>query len=390
MAKRKSKKASKNNTIGLGKIIFTLAILTIVVIIGWRIKKNPASDAPYPYKISGQAKTELIDKAKDAQILFIGDRLGAGLDKFIQSFNQAASKNISEPLKIYNMSRDGLGLHRILNELKSLPKLPSLIIYYGSTQEFFETRAHPLQYQDFLFNKKIQDEDILSSVFMAFPDLSRVLYNPYTFYEFDLAAKPNSKVVIGAGPGKIEQMEMIFQIYEWELLELTKYVKENNSKLVLITSPINLDVPPKANCSLSEEGGLQIAINEMIEKLKNGKSKEVYDELKVLKAKHPSHARLLYLFGSTALEIGKTKEAKEALTQAATFDCATWRGSPVFNQIMRKVAAQSGLPLVDFDSQLNAMYGQNVLFFDEVNPQNIYTKAMLTKLGELTIRLLGL
>lgn len=390
MAKRKSKKASKNNTIGLGKIVFTLAILTFVVIVGWRIRKNPQSEAPYPYKITGQPTSEILASAKDAQILFIGDQLGAGLDKFMQSYNQAASKNISEPLKIFNMSRDGLGLHRTLNELKALSKLPSLIIYYGSTQEFFETRAHPLQYEDFLFNKKIQDEDILSSALMAFPDLSRVLYNPYTFYEFDLATKPNSKVVIGAGPGKLEQMEMIFQIYEWELWELVKYVKENNSKLVLITAPVNLDVPPKANCSFSEESGLQIALNEMMEKLKRGRSKEVYDELKILKAKHPSHAKLLYLFGSTALEIGKTKEAKEALTQAATFDCATWRGSPVFNQIMRKVAAQSGLPLVDFDSQLNAMYGQNVLFFDEINPQNVYTKAMLSKLGELTIRLLGL
>lgn len=390
MAKRKSKKASKNNTIGLGKIIFGLAVLTLFVIVGWRIKKNPQSEAPYPYKITGQPTSETLASAKDAQILFIGDRLGAGLDKFMQSYNQTASKNISEPLKIYNMSRDGLGLHRTLNELKALPKLPSLIIYYGSSQEFFETRAHPIQYEDFLFNKKIQDEDILSSALMAFPDLSRVLYNPYTFYEFDLAAAPNSKVVIGAGPGKLEQMEMIFQIYEWELWELVKYVKENNSKLVLITAPINLDVPPKSNCSFSEESGLQIAINELMEKLKKGRSKEVYDELKILKAKHPSHARLLYLYGSTALEIGKTKEAKELLTQAATFDCATWRGSPVFNQIMRKVAAQAGLPLVDFDSQLNAMYGQNVLFFDEINPQNVYTKAMLSKLGELTIRLLGL
>ncbi len=390
MAKKKRKKASKNNGIGLFKKLFIVSLLALCGYMGWRIHQNPLSLAPYPYKISGQPNPEALAKAADAQVLFIGDRLGVGLNKFLGSYISSASKNISEPIKVYNMSQDGFGLHRTLNTLKKLPKLPSLVIYYGGTQEFHETRAHPAQYKDFIFNKKIQEQEILSSALMAFPDLSRAIYNPYTFFNFDLSKKPNDKVVIGAGPGKLEQMEMIFQIYEWELWELVRYIKANNSKLVLITAPINLDVAPKANCSLSEENGLQIEINKQMKKLKEGKSKEAYDDLKVMATKNNTNSRILYLYASAAIEIGKNKEAKEALTRASTFDCATWRGSPVFNQILRKVADQAGLPLVDFDAQLNAMFGQNVLFFDEINPQYVYTKAMLSKLGELTTRLLGL
>ncbi len=390
MAKRKSKKVSKNNGIGIIGKLFIFLLIIVCVMIGWRIHKNPMTLAPYPYKIEGQPDAKTLELAAASQVLFIGDRLGLSLNKFSNDFIKAASKNISEPIKVYNMSQDGYGLHRTLNDLKKLPQLPSLVIYYGGTQEFHETRAHPIQYNDFVFNKKLHAHEVLSSVLMAFPDLSRVLYNPYTFFQFDLSKQPTSKIVIGAGPGKIEQMEMIFQIYEWELWELVRYIKARNSKLVFITAPVNLDVAPKANCSLSEEKNLQFEINKQIKKLKEGKSKEAYDNLKILVAKNNSNARVLFLFASAALEIGKNKEAKEALTRASTFDCATWRGSPVFNQIIRKVAAQSGVPLVDFDNQLNAMFGQNVLFFDEINPQNVYTKAMLSKLGELTARLLSL
>lgn len=390
MAKSRGKKGTKKKGLSLTQVISLVIFVIVVGFLTLRVMKNPISMSPYPYKITGKPEQKLLTDAENTQVLLVGDRMSVSLSKYLEAFIESTSRNITEPIKVFNMGQDGFGLHRTLAQLKLLKKLPPVVIYYGATQEFFETRAHPLQYKTFLRNKEVQQQEILSSMLMAWPELSKVLYEPYQFFEFDLSSKPQDKIVIGAGPGKLEQMEMLFQIYKWELEDLVKLVKTGNSRLILITPPINLDVPPKATCSYSEDPTIRASLATQQRLLKEGKSKEAYDNLKLMADESIANAQALYLFAQAAANNGKMSESKKALTKAAAVDCATWRGSPVLNEIIKDVAARNGVPLVDFDTQLNAMYGQNVLFFDEINPQNVFNRAMMSKLGELVARIMDL
>tara|TARA_R110000868_G_scaffold75979_8_gene218932 strand:+ start:6213 stop:7394 length:1182 start_codon:yes stop_codon:yes gene_type:complete len=389
-SKSRGKKAGKTGKLSLLSIFSLLLCLGLAGAVAWRVHKNPISLSPLPYKISGSPEQTSLDKASSTQVLFVGDRMAVQIDQYMPAFIESASRNITEPIKVYNFAGDGKGLHRTVAELKLLKKMPPLIIYYGASQEFFETRAHPVQYKTFLRNKEIQSQEILSSLLMAWPRVSQVLYEPYNFFKFDLAAPPTDKVKIGPGPGKLEQMEMLFQIFEWELEEIVRISKASGSKLIFITNPINLDVAPLAACSYSEDSSIRSSLSQQAQLMKNGKSKEAFDNLKVLTEKSVANSKAHYLYAKAAESMGKISIAKKSLVKAAAVDCGTWRGSPIFNEIIRKVADRNGVPLVDYDGQLNAMYGQNVLFFDEINPQNVFNRAMMSKLGELTARLLDL
>lgn len=384
------KKPKKRSGLGFIAILFIFLLLGCVGYLAFRVNKNPERIYPYTYTLSGSPKQEELQQLNQTQVLMIGDRLALDMNKYADELIKSASANIIEPIKFNIWAQNGLGLHRVLGRLKSLENFPAVVIYYGASEEFYETRTHVLQYQDYLRNKFLYEHEVVSSLLLAWPLLSRVIYWPYHFFNFDLANDPTVGPIVGAGPGKLEQMEMLYQVFEWEMEELVSLIKEKNSKLVIVTPPINLDVPPKANCSLSDDSTIRSKLVAQRDALKAGKSKEAYDELKIIAEQTVANAHAFYLYGQAANQLGRTSEAKKALTKAATVDCATWRASPIFNAIIRKTAQKHSLNLVDYDQQLNAMYGQNVLFFDPINPQNVYNRAMMTKLGELIARLMNL
>lgn len=397
MAKTRGKKSSKGGAksskkkrISLFKAIFLLGILAIAGYVGWRVYKNPTRIAPYTYVFSGSPTTEELTTARESQVLMIGDRMAVDMNKYADALIENASRNITEPLKFNIWAKPGLGLHRTLAALKELDKFPPVIIYYGASQEFYETRTHPSQYKTFQYNMAMHDHELVSSILMAWPVVSRIAYEPYSFYQFSLGNDPKEGPIIGAGPGKLEHMEMLFKVFEWELEELAQLVKEKNSKLIIITPPINLDVLPKSTCSYGDDASIRSALSQQIELLKAGKSKEAYDSLKIMADQTVANALVLFWLGQAGMKLGRNLDAKKALLKAAAVDCGTWRASPVLNGIIKKVTEKHGITLVDYDTQLNAMYGQNVLFFDEINPQNIYNRAMMSKLGELVARIMDL
>jgi len=323
-------------------------------------------------------------------VLMIGDRLTLSLEKYRDVFVQAASKNITEPIKFEMFAKKGLGLHRTLAILRSLPSIPKLVIYYGASEEFHETRAHPLHYQTFVRNQTLLKNEVVSSIIIAWPQTSRVIYEPYQRYQFRLDEEIKNGPVIGAAKGKVEQMEMMFKIFEWEFEELALLSKEKNFNLLVVTPPINLMAQPKAPCSYSDDPTIRLELDKLSKQLASGKSKEAYDALKIVADQTVANAQALFLLGKAAYSLNRLSEARAALTKAAAVDCGTWRPNPVVNGIIRTLSQRHGLTLVDYDEQLNSLLGQNVLFFDAINPQNIYNSALMEKLGEATARALNL
>src|SRR5690606_21758355 len=162
------------------------------------------------------------------QVLIVGDRMAKNLEPYADALINNASKNMTEPLRLKFLAREGYGLHRTLETLKELPTLPRLVIYYGASQELFELRTHPIQYEDFLTNKQLLANEIVSSTLMAWPDFSRLIYNPYQYFNIRMNEEPKESASIGAGADKLKQLEMLYQIYEWELDELVRFTKSKN------------------------------------------------------------------------------------------------------------------------------------------------------------------
>ena len=67
--------------------------------------------------------------------------MGSALQRFLPEMIERLSKDLNEPIKIYNWSKPNEGLHRTISKLKSLKKLPPMVIFHGASQEFFEKKV---------------------------------------------------------------------------------------------------------------------------------------------------------------------------------------------------------------------------------------------------------
>ena len=65
------------------------------------------------------------------------------------------------------------------------------------------------------------------------------------------------------------------------------------------------------------------------------KYKSAYSVSKRLAEKSIGNAYSFYLHGMVSLKLQKFKEARETLVKAEAFDCRRWRGSNIFNNIIR-------------------------------------------------------
>ena len=116
----------------------TLIILVISSYIYYIISTKPTMITPYPYTFSYTHSQH--DEIQNSQILILGDRQGKHLDAFLPELTKEVSVNLRKPIKIFNWSSNGDGLHRSLEKLKSLKKIPPLVVVYGTSQEFYEKK----------------------------------------------------------------------------------------------------------------------------------------------------------------------------------------------------------------------------------------------------------
>ena len=77
---------------------------------------------------------------------------------------------------------------------------------------------------------------------MAFPFLSKFIYEPVSLIKLDSLNEDRDNL---EGEDKLTKMEMTYKFFRHQLWDMINYVKEKNSTLILLTTPINLKVPPK-------------------------------------------------------------------------------------------------------------------------------------------------
>ena len=351
------------------KNFFRISLLAIIFLGSYGIYiiiKRPTSLYPFPYILKNTSYDDL-ERAEGADILIVGDRMAGGLDNFKSSLLKGLSKEFSTDLIIYNWAEENEGLHRTLDKLSSLKKYPGIIIYQGASREFYEEKFGLKGAQEFANNlEKFKDPKTISLI-MAYPLFSKFIYS----YKNIIKLGPKSQIFQGERVSQEMQklFEIGYQVFDLEMDKLVEMAGEKNFSLFLLTSPINLKIPPKEICSNSTSPSLENELSEISNLLKEGKSKESFERISILGNSIQGNAKIYYLLGMSLEGIGRFEDAALALNQGSAFDCYPWRSNIVFNNIIRSQSGKKNIFMVDFDRIVNQNFGIRNLFMDEIFPK---------------------
>ena len=367
------------------KLLKNLLLILLLITIGFAVyiyKKRPTQIIPYPYIVQN-IKYPQSKKAETSHVLIIGDRMGLALNRFIPELNKNISKELQEPLNIFNWSKNNEGIHRTINKIKSLKSLPPIIIYQGSSEEFYEKKINIKKRKNILKNFQLFDNNKISTLLMTFPFISKFIYKN-TDIQY-LSGNATEDLTSYSPFFKQIRMELTYKIYEYEIEELINYVRSKDSNLIIVTTPINLEAPPKTVCKNSTTKSIEDLQETLTEQIKEKRYKENYSQAKDLAHQSIGNAYSHYLHGIIALKLLKFNESREALEKAEAFDCKQWRGSVIFNNIMKQKAKRNKINLIDFNNLVNLNLGRDTIFQNQFYPQHIYYQQLM-KLLESKIK----
>lgn len=363
--------------------LFTLVLLTGGYLVYDRYRKNPEQIFPYPYEFKTQSPAIKLD----APILITGDRMGAYFAKFYPELASAISVNLAKPIKIQSLAKNGHALHRTLHELRGLVQWPQILIFQGASEEFSELKFNPADAKTIKKNFTLYQDDRVETALLLHPWLSRIVYWPHS--RIVMEETPNPLVEI-TEQNYLERLETELLLFEQQLIQLVNLSKDRNTLLILSTTPLNLDIEPKRICEFTSTIDLEKDMDELKNMMEANNPKAAYALSSKLTKQYSGNARLFFMHGQIAKRLGYLDEAKNALLQATAFDCDPWRATAVYNSIIRKVAKNNQVILFDFAKLLDNEYNQNVTFFDEFYPQNLYYDQGMKQLGLVIKQILKL
>lgn len=356
----------------------------------WSFSAKRTLITPFPYTFTPEAQKTLeaeVILAQAAKILIVGDRMGEALTPYTPAIIDELAKSFKTPPIIYNWSRPHEGLFRTLFKLKSLKKMPSIIIYHGASSELFERKFSVLDSAAISKNFAAYEDERIISLIIPFPWISKIFYKKMEYV--DLGPKIVEYQNRLPGPLKMQEKEVSFKLFDYELREMIDLIKDKKSSLILITTPLNLEVAPKEVCSQSTSNTVIEVQQEIDEMIKTGNYKAAHPKALELANETYSNARSFFLLGQASLGLGELQMARIALQEASAFDCSTWRGNAVYNSIMKAQAKKRQVMLVDFDQYMSSALSKEGLFIDEIFPQNIFYQSMLIDLMENLKKLLS-
>ena len=349
------------------------AIVTGGIFILNRYRQNPEQVTPYPYAFSNPAPAVQLE----APILIAGDEMGDYFSKFKAELAEAISVNLSNPIKIQSISKAGQGIHRTVHQLKSLTQWPQILIYQGGSEEFLEERFILSETKKIKENFKLFSDDRIETLLILFPWISRLIYTPVQRVILQDDVKPLSEIT---EKNYLARLETGLLLYRQQLIELVNLSKNKNSLLILTTTPVNLDIPPKKVCSFTTTMDIDGEILD-IKKTMEDDPKNAYSRTSRLILLHTGNAELLYLHGQISKRLGYNEEGIKTLLEASAYDCQPWRATEVFNSIIRSVSREHQVILFDFALMVDRDWNQNTTFFDETHPQNLYYQRGMQQLG---------
>lgn len=361
------------------KKLFLILGLVVVAAVVWKAKDRPQQVMPYPYisDINNLSPPEGLDSA---DVLILGDTMGLSLGPYHELIVSKTSEGLVNPIKLVNWSWTNEGLHRTLAKLKSLKKLPKIIIYFGGSDELKETPFIPSASKLILQNFKLYEGPKVATAVTLVPFLSRLVYLNHPMKvigEFGPAEKERDPAIYQ------KNLEIHYKLFELELMELVQIARAKGSTLIMMTAPINLEQPPHAVCNNTQSVETVNYLDQKRAQIKQRRFKEAYADLKETAPTLVANAEAWYLLGIAAKNLGFREEAIATLKKAQIFDCEPVASGPAFNGIMRKVARKSGTFLIDFELMMQGQFMRNELFLSERFVHNIYYQALARDMAKI-------
>jgi hypothetical protein len=370
------------------KKIFFILIVTVVGGAAAYLPTIPTMVYPTPYLFKNTFYPDA-ERAADAKILFIGDRMGTRLNNHIPIFKKEVSKGLNGPLDIFNWSEKNEGLHRSLDKLKHLKKLPKIVIYHGTSEEFSEKKFNLRDTKKFFANFKTFEDKKKLSLMTILPLLSKVLYKKLKYVPLTNDIKPLKMQKINSFQRQ-KMMEISYKLFQIELLELINLTQNNGTQLIVLTAPINLDQRPKGVCQKATSGPIEKEQVKIEKLLDSEDSKMALRRAIDLTKKTISNSLSYYLLGQAHKNKGHYQKAKIALELASAYDCSFWRSNAIFNNIIRKITIKQNVILIDFDNMVNESFGTDAQFIGPLYPQSVYYKKLMSELVKNARKILNI
>lgn len=317
-----------------------LLILILTAITGGYFalqRPGPFGPIPMPYKVTKE-NWEDLDLANSANVLLIGDEFGLNLNPLVESLRQNTQKNLRIPLKIFNWSKKNEGLHRTLKKLSLIKNSPIMIFYQAPSEILTEKKFDLADYDRIKeYFKNYQDEKIFTTLSL-FPVLAPFFY-PYHNYFLLNEFIPLTEVIPASE--KQKQLELAYLLFENEIKSLIRFAEEKKTKLIILTTPLDLSKPPNEVCENAMNDMISKELKIGINQLTTGEVSNAYRTFLILKESSPGNALVYYYLGKTLLKMKEPQRAKEALELSHAFDCRPTGGQLVFNNIIRKETKNS-------------------------------------------------
>lgn len=366
-----------------GKIIISVVLLPIVLgglFIVSRYQKNTEQVVPFPYQFQSKYKLK-----NNTPVMIIGDRLGVRLSDFASGMEEILSENLEKTLAIQKAANKNFGIHRTLEQLKSMKKLPKIIIYMGTSEETYEQKFDLKNTAKIQGNFGFFENPWIQTAIMLMPTLSRVVYHP--IQKTIIKNKPVADAIKYTNNQLMRRNELLFKVFTYEIEEMFRYIKEQGSMLIVVSAPININLAPQKNCDPSPDHEVKAKLIEIRNEIKQQDLKTAYRKSKELTLFAPSNSHVYFTHGEVAKSLGKRSEAIQYLNLAAAFDCALKRSSPVFNSILRRATNKYSFYYFDLNKMLVDNLDKNVVFMDKIYPQNYFmekaSKAIALKVKKI-------
>lgn len=337
-----------------------------------------SEEYPYPYQFANSFMYSNKVEISNSDIIFLGDKMGVQLGKYENEIQKYVKTKTQ--LKFKNLSLPGEGLHRTLLKLKNLSSKPKLIIYHGGSDEFRETVYLFSQIKKIQANIQRFKSPITRGISSKASWITKIIFTPMEkkIIPIDI---PQTKTIV---PKEFQflNFEINNSLYYLHLHELIHYSKLQNIPLLIITTPINLEIMPKSVCLASSNKEIMNLQNEIFQLYKNQEYKLALSRVKELVTVSKGNALNYYLLGILEAKNGLWDDSRMSLEMASSFDCGFWRTNLVNNQILIDIANKNEIKVIDFHAMIHLFWGKNTLFVDEIYPQHLYYTLLAQAIGE--------
>lgn len=375
---------SKSNNKTSNRLFWGLILGMLIIILPpllwgtYRLVTSPTQLVPYPYTVQTISYEEQTE-AEKTTVLIVGDRMAKALENYHPLLLEKSSVHLKTPLPIFNWAEEHESLARTLAKLRSLKKIPRIVIYHGASEEFYEKRFQTSDIGTVLKNFERHENVKFMSLIMTMPVLSRFIYSPV--HRLALKKDITKDEETYSSEKRQLQAELGYKLFEAELNDLVTWAKENKTQLLFVNTPINLETLPQQVCDNATTENLKVYQEELQERIAKDDLKTVAEELRQLNQKIIGNSLNFHMLGTVYLKTGQIAKAREEFIKAAAYDCSPWRANPIHNILIAKVAKENSVPLINFDQLVNRNLAQDATFISEIYPQHLYYQQFVEELS---------